>query len=236
LADTALIGVVLSFFELLLVHLLIETVHLPHLFDFIKIHNEATLISMVLFDALSAKDSKMIRAIEMLDPLIMLFAKQTLYAIFVFKVDISQNVVSFHNLIQDVKIERQLVYALHLLHQFPADGAPHSEVVMESRKALSAKSMAAMDQNSWNLLSNIKLFTAIVTKIKSPSFIVSLEQILGPVLILLVFNLLSFGFSFSAKSVVLLATLIEWFTLESIRSILCHFLHFLNQSIQIQII
>ena len=63
--------------------------HLPHLFNFIKIYNKTALISMIFLNAFSAKNSKMIGAIKVLDPLVMLITQKTIDALFVFKVDVS---------------------------------------------------------------------------------------------------------------------------------------------------
>ena len=73
LIDTTLICPVFSFFELFFIHLLIQSMHFAHLFNFIKINNKASFIGVVLFNALSAKYSEMIWAIEMLHPLVMFF-------------------------------------------------------------------------------------------------------------------------------------------------------------------
>jgi hypothetical protein len=62
--------------------------HLPHFFDFVKVYYEASLVGMVLFDAFSAEYSEVVGAIKVLDPLVMFVAKQTLYAVFILKVDV----------------------------------------------------------------------------------------------------------------------------------------------------
>ena len=56
LSDAALPRLVFSLFELLLVHLLVESVHFAHLLDFVQVHHEAALIRVVLLDAFSAKN------------------------------------------------------------------------------------------------------------------------------------------------------------------------------------
>lgn len=152
----------------------------------------------------------------MLHPLIMLVTKKTLYTIFILEVYISQNIVSLHNFIKDVEIERELINTLHLLYELSTDWASNSEVVVKYREALSAESVSTVDEDSWNLLSNIELFTAIVTKIKSPSLIVCLEQILGPILILFVVEHLLVSLSLRSKRIILLAAIFEWFTLKAI--------------------
>lgn len=105
LRDTALIGVVLPLLELLLVHLLVEPVHFAHLLDLVQVHHEAPLVSVILFDALSTEDGQVIGAVEVLDPLVMPVAKQAVDTLLIFKVYVSKNTVSFHDLIQDVEVK-----------------------------------------------------------------------------------------------------------------------------------
>ena len=142
---TTLISPVFSFFKLLFIHLLIQSMHFAHLFDFIKINDEASFISVVLLNALSAKDSEMIWAIEMLHPLVMFFTEQTVNTRFVFEVNVPQYIITFHYFIQDIKIERQFINTFNLLNQFTTDRAPHSIIVMNLSQTLGAKSMSAMD-------------------------------------------------------------------------------------------
>jgi hypothetical protein len=152
----------------------------------------------------------------MLHSLIMLVTKKTLYTILILKVYVPQDIVSLHNFIKDVEIERELIDALNLLYKLSTDWAANSKVVVKYREAFSAESVSTVYENSWNLLSNIELFTAIVAKIKSPSLIVSLKQILGPPLILFIIEHLLVSFSLRSKSIVLLATIFESFTFKAI--------------------
>ena len=69
--------------------------HLPHFLDFVKIDNKAPLICMVLLDTLPTENRQMIRAVKMLDPLIMLLTEQAINAILIFEIYISQNIVAF---------------------------------------------------------------------------------------------------------------------------------------------
>lgn len=89
LSDTTLVGIILSLFQLTFVHLLIHSMHFPHLLDLIQVDNETALISVVLLDALPTENSEMVGAVEVLHSLIMLVAQETIDAVFVFKVDIS---------------------------------------------------------------------------------------------------------------------------------------------------
>lgn len=133
---------------------------------------------MVLLDAFSTEDGEMVGTVEMLDPLVMFVAKQTLYTIFVFKVDVPENVIPFHDLVQNVEVKGQLIHAFNLLHEFAADWAAHSEVVVQHGETLSAECVPAMDQDPWNLFTDIKLLATIIAKVEAPSLVVGLQQIL----------------------------------------------------------
>lgn len=80
--------------------------HFAHLFNFIKINNKAPLISVVLLDAFPAEHGQMIRTIEMLNPLVMLFTKKTVDTRLVFEVNVSEDTIPFHYFVQDIKIQR----------------------------------------------------------------------------------------------------------------------------------
>ena len=70
--------------------------HFAHLFNFIKINDKTSFISVILFNALPAKNSEMIGTIEMLHSLIMLFTQQTIDTRFVFEVNVPQDKITFH--------------------------------------------------------------------------------------------------------------------------------------------
>ena len=88
LRHTAHISIIFSLFKLLFIGLLIQSMHFPHFLNFIKVHNKAPFVCMILFDTLPAKHSQMVGAVEMLNPLVMFVTQQTLYTIFVFKIDV----------------------------------------------------------------------------------------------------------------------------------------------------
>ena len=81
----------------------------------------------------------------MLHSLVMLVAQQTFNTFILIKVNITQNVVPLHDFIKNVKVKRQFIDTLHLLHQLSADWASDSEVVMKDSQTLSAKSMSAVN-------------------------------------------------------------------------------------------
>lgn len=164
----------------------------------------------------------------MLHSLVMLVAQQTLYTILIFKIDISQDVVTLHNLVKDIEVQRQLINALNLFNKLPTYWAADSKVMVEHREALSAESVSTVDKNPRNFLPDIELFTAIVAKIKPSCFIVSLEQVLRFQIILLIIQHLLMSCSFFLESLGLLTAIIEWLTLESIGSVFSILLHFLK--------
>ena len=69
----------------------------------------------------------------MLHPLVMLVAQQTLYTVLIFKIDISQDVISFHNFIEDIEVQWQLIDTLYLLYKLPTNWAANSEVMVQHR-------------------------------------------------------------------------------------------------------
>ena len=150
--------------------------HLTHFLNFVEVNHKTLLISMVLLDTFSAENCQMIRTIEMLNPLIVLFTQKTIDTVFIFEIEVTQLGVPFHYFVQNVEVERKLVYTFDLLNQFSTDGAPYSMVVMKRIEAFSAKSVAAMDQDSWYTLSYIEFVSAVVAKVKASCLIVTLDQ------------------------------------------------------------
>jgi hypothetical protein len=47
---------VLPFFELLFIHLLIESMHLSHFLNLVEVYYKTSLVGVVLFDTFSAED------------------------------------------------------------------------------------------------------------------------------------------------------------------------------------
>ena len=136
----------------------------------------------------------------------MLVAQQALNTFILIKVNITQNVVPLHDFIKNVKVKRQFIDTLHLLHQLSADWASDSEVVMKDSQTLSAKSMSAVNYNSRYLFANIELVSAVIAKVQPSRFVVSFQEwCLSR--ILFVFHHLAFVFSLLLQSLIL--TLIE---------------------------
>jgi hypothetical protein len=127
LRNARLICPVFPLVELFLVLLLIQSVHLSHFFNFVQVNNKASLVGMVFLNAFSAEDCQMVGAVEVLHSLVVLVAKQTVDALFILKIDISQNVVSLHYFVQDIEVEGEFVHALYLLNKLSANWASHSK-------------------------------------------------------------------------------------------------------------
>ena len=87
---------VLPHLELLLVEKLILLVHLPHLLYFVKIDYKAAFVRMVFLNALSAENGEVVRAVKVLDPLVVLFANQAIQAFLVLEVDVPEDGVSLN--------------------------------------------------------------------------------------------------------------------------------------------
>lgn len=73
--------------------------HLAHLLNLVKIYDEASLLVVVLFDALSAKHRVVVGAVEVLHSLLVHIAKEAVDAFFVFKVNVSKDAISLHDFI-----------------------------------------------------------------------------------------------------------------------------------------
>ena len=100
------VSTVLSNLQLLRIHKLVLAVHLAHLLNLVQVDNEATFIRVVLFNALTAEDGPVVGAVKVLDALIVPLAEKAVDALFVFEVDIAQNWVTLHDLVEDVEVQR----------------------------------------------------------------------------------------------------------------------------------
>ena len=101
----------------------------------------------------------------MLHPLIVLFAEEALDAVFVFEVKVAENRITFHNFIQDIKVQRQFIYTFYLLHQLSTDRTPYPPIVSEYLQAFSTECMSAVDQYARNTLSNVEVLITEVAKV-----------------------------------------------------------------------
>ena len=159
------VGAVLSNAELLRIHELVLAMHLAHFLNLVKVDDEAPLIRVVLLDAFAAEHGEMVRAVEVLDALIVFLAEQAVDAFLVFEVDIAQNRVTLDDLVQDVEVQRKLVDGLDLLNQLLADGAPDAEVMVQVCQTLRAEGVSAMDENARYLLADVEFVAAKVAEV-----------------------------------------------------------------------
>lgn len=122
----------------------------------------------------------------MLDALVVSLAKQAINAVFVFEVNVPQDAVSFNDFVEDVEVQRQLINALDLFHQFATNRASHSVVVMQALEAFCAERVSAVNQYPGYSFAHVELFSAIVTKIEASRFVVCLD-LLDIVVVVLLF-------------------------------------------------
>ena len=137
---------------------------LPHPLDLIQVHHEALVVRVVLLDALPAEHCQVVRTVEVLDPLLVLVAHLLLQSVLVILVQVEvsfrQDGVLLNHLIENVDVEGQSLGALQLLDQLPADGAPHSVLVVELLDAVGAERVAAMNKNARDSLADVVLQAA----------------------------------------------------------------------------
>jgi hypothetical protein len=150
---------------------------------------------MVLFNALSAENGQVVGAVEVLDPLFMILTQQAVNTLFIFKIDISKDTVSFNDFIQNVEVQRQFIHTLNLFDKFSANWASHTIIVVESAQTLRTKSVSAVDHNSWDFFAHIKFAPAVIAIIEATTFVVGAQQVLALPLFLLLFMELLLLFS-----------------------------------------
>ena len=141
---------------------------------------------MEIFDTLSTEYWRMFTAIEMLDPLIMQFAKIGLefpriglvffIQVYVslqalFKVYWCKKRIISNYLIQYVEIEWQFVHRFYALKQFAAKRTSDSSIPQEIGETGCAESMTAAHNNSWDSLANVEVQTTEVAQVKPSRFI-----------------------------------------------------------------
>ena len=92
---------------------------LSHPLNFIKVHHEALLVSMIGLDTLPAENSEMVRAIKMLDSLRMLLTKLITQSFFILiikvKISLLKNRIFLNNLIENVYVQRKSLCTFQLL-------------------------------------------------------------------------------------------------------------------------
>ena len=152
--------------------------HLPHFLNLIQVHNKARLIGVVFLDALSAKDCRVHRAVEVLHALGVLLAQ--LFAegffILVFEVEsgLREHWVFLNNLVQNVNVEGKSFCGLQILDKFAADWASNTVLMVQLLNAASAERVSAVDQDSRDALTHIVLKRTKLANVKPPGFVVEI--------------------------------------------------------------
>lgn len=166
---------ILAFLKLILIETHVLLLKLSHLFDFVEIHNEALLLSVLLLNAFSAEYCLMIRAVEMFDSFLVLtteFFFEVVIKGLLIKVGGAQYLVSLDDFIQDIDVQWQFLYCFQLFNQLPAYWASHSEVVMEVTQTLSAQSVTTVDHYPGDALSHVVFQAAEIAKVETSRLVV----------------------------------------------------------------
>ena len=142
--------VALASLILVLDHVLL--LQLSHALNLVQINDEACVVRVVQLDALSTKNGKVVRTVEVLDSLWMLRAQvfSELLIFFRFKVEtgLSENWILLDHLIQNVDVQWKPFGTVELLNQFPADGASNTVLMVQLVDAVGAQCMSAMDEDA----------------------------------------------------------------------------------------
>ena len=154
---------------------------LAHALNFVKVDDEALVISMKWLDAFAAEDVQVVRAVEMLDTLWVLlaklFRKTLLILIFEVKAGAGKDWILFHDFVQDVDVEGESLGALQLLDQLATDGASDTVFVVKLLNAVRAQSMAAVDQYAGDALTDIVLESTELTNVETTRLVVKVHEI-----------------------------------------------------------
>ena len=134
---------------------------------------------MRFLDAFSAKDGQVVGAVEVLDSLLVGLADlvlQVFFQILFIELHTLENRVLLHNFIEDIDVQRKSVHGIQVLYELSAEGTSHPHVMMQVSQALGAKSVAAMNKNSWDSFPYIILEPAEVAVVQHPRVVVSHDQ------------------------------------------------------------
>ena len=123
---------------LVLCHVLL--LELSHPLDFIKIDHEAFFVTVELLDALTAKNRKVIAAVEVSDSLRVLLTELFIQGLFVIilevKAGLAKNRILLDNFIKYVDIQRKSLGRLELLNKFSTDWASNTILVVKLLDAI----------------------------------------------------------------------------------------------------
>ena len=154
---------------------------LAHALNFVKVDDEALVISMKWLDAFAAEDVQVVRAVEMLDTLWVLlaklFGKTLLILIFEVKAGAGKDWILLHDFVQDVDVEGESLGALQLLDQLAADGASDTVLVVKLLNAVRAQSMAAVDQYARDAFTDVVLESTELANVETTRLVVKVHEI-----------------------------------------------------------
>ena len=106
----------------------ILTLKFAHFLDLVKVDNEALVISMLYLDALSAEYCPVIRAVEVLNALVVRHAQLLFACFYIIEINLTKQWIPFDYFIQYINVQWQSFRGLQVLDQFAADRATHSKV------------------------------------------------------------------------------------------------------------
>lgn len=132
---------------------------LTHALDFVEVDDEALLLLVKQLNAFAAKESHVLAAIKVLDPVGVLLAQLVVEGVFVLalevKIGVAQQTVLFNDLKQNVYVEGKPLSAFKVLDQLAAHWAAHAVFVVQLRNAVGAERMPAVHEDSRDALANV---------------------------------------------------------------------------------
>ena len=160
-------------------------------------------------DTFAAEDSQMVRAVEMLHSLWVFLAQLLCQGLLVLvgastaglleiEVRLGQYRVLLDYLVEDVDIERKALCTLKLLHEFAADRASHSVVMVEVLDAGGTEGMPTVDQDARDALSHIVAEPAELADVQASGRVVKVQNRLSLLLAgrvhILIFLIINFQY------------------------------------------
>jgi len=186
-----LVGAIGALGELGLIRRCVLFLEHAHLFNLIEVDDEALVHVVEVLDALAAENRRVLRTIEVLDALVVDLAQvgrnfgREVGVFFVcvqvslqalFEVDVREERVLRHYLVQDVEVEGELVHALDTLEELPADRTADTPFAEEVTEAAGAKGVSATHNYTRDAISYIVFVAAEVTEVQLPVLVVCLKQ------------------------------------------------------------
>ena len=127
--------VLVAFARLILILDDVLNLELPHALNFVEIHHEAFIVSVVGLDALSAEHSQVIGAVEVFHAFIMNLAHLVRERLFVFILEVEvyfgKNGVLGDDFIKNVNVQWKSLGTLKLFDQLTTDWATDTILVVQ---------------------------------------------------------------------------------------------------------